>query len=55
MTDDGNMMDVEADIYQLDKAIDALESCEWLEPKELRKIEQRAVRIINLVRKHRSK
>lgn len=55
MNDDGNMMDVEADIYQLDKAIDDLESHEWFEPKQLHKIDQRIIRLHNLAKKHRNR
>ena len=55
MSDDGNMMDVAGALYKLRMDIVDIETCRGFEPKDLHDLEQSALRIINLVRKHRSK
>lgn len=55
MTDDGNMLDCAAGLYDLGNAIDTLESCRGIERKELREIEQYTIRLHQLLKKHRMK
>jgi hypothetical protein len=54
MTDDGNMMDVGQGFYHLDKAIDDLAELE-LGSKDLLRLEQRIIRLHNVIRYKRSK
>lgn len=55
MTDDANMLDCAAGLYDLGNSIDTLESCRGFEPKELREIEQYTIRLHNLLKKHRNR
>lgn len=52
MTDDGNMIDITNALYGLRMAIDDLGSC-WLEPRDMRELEQCIIRLHQLLKKHR--
>lgn len=54
MTDDANILDVANALYALRIAIDEI-GVVWLEPGDIREVEQSIIRLHNLLRKHRSK
>ena len=54
MTDEGNMMECGAALYRLRSAIDEFGSL-WLEPSDMRELEQCIIRLHQLLKKHRSR